>query len=103
AICPAAPSRCASHPRLATALGRLRAGAPFGALRWTATRAPDDRLEATLEAPDGARAVLWLEAGGGGGYRVEGEPSAALREGLRAALDALRAPKARAASPGGPT
>jgi MoaA/NifB/PqqE/SkfB family radical SAM enzyme len=83
-----------ADPRLAAGLRRLRAGAPFGPLCWSAIDANGSRVEVTLDGPDGERAVLWLERAGGGGYRVEGEPTAALEDGLREAMRALRrAPK----------
>lgn len=81
-----------ASPKLRAALRKLRGAAPFGALRWTAAAEAEGRLELTLEGPAGGRAVLWLEASGGGGYRVEGEASDALRDGLQALFGVLRGP-----------
>ena len=85
-----------ASPQLGAALRKLRAASPFEGVRWTRTEEVDGRVELTLQAIDGGRAVLWLEAAGGGGYRVEGEPTDALREGLRAVFGVLRAPARRA-------
>lgn len=73
-------------------LERLRRAAPFGGLRWTALEVGDDRLELLL-ASAGARARLWISHDGRprGGYRVEGEPDDVMIDGLRRAMQALRA------------
>ena len=77
-------------------LGRLRAHAPFGELRWesVATSEGGRRAEASFQGPGGERATVWLAEQGGratGGYRVDaGEPTPALVEGLRAVMAALR-------------
>jgi MoaA/NifB/PqqE/SkfB family radical SAM enzyme len=79
-------------------LRRLRVHAPFGALRWTATRVLDGgaRVEIDLAAPpdaSAATATVWLALRDGrpfSGYRVEPrEPPPAIVEGVRAVLDAL--------------
>jgi hypothetical protein len=70
---------------------RLRAGAPFGSLRWTALRHVDDRLELELVATE-ASATFWIAVRGGRprtGYAVRGEPCDALVDGLRAVMSAL--------------
>lgn len=77
---------------LAPALARLRAAAPFGALTWRSVSVDANRTELALDANDGSSAVLWLELTAGkprGGYRVEGEPTPALVEGLRAVMRTL--------------
>jgi MoaA/NifB/PqqE/SkfB family radical SAM enzyme len=85
--------------RLAQCLGRLRAKAPFGALRWRDVRvAPEGREAAVgLEAPDGNTVTLVLAVKGGGvagGYRL-GRPEASeeLAGALRGAMEALRGPR----------
>ncbi len=83
--------------RLAAAVHRLRAAAPFGALRWTALRRSDDRLELDLEAPDGATAVFWVGPTGAG-YRPGAAASDALVEGLRTLRAALVGPRAGSAA-----
>jgi MoaA/NifB/PqqE/SkfB family radical SAM enzyme len=80
---------------VAVRLARLRQAAPFGALRFAAidARGPG-RAEATFVGPHGERAIVWIgdEAGRGvGGYRVEGEATPALVDGLRAVMAALAA------------
>ncbi len=89
-------------PSLAAAIARLRAGAPFGELAWKAITLEGARAELSFEAPDASRAEVWIELRDGkprGGYRVEGEPSAALTDGLRAVLAALaNRPAPRAAA-----
>lgn len=98
------------RPALAGALARLRASAPFGALRWTEQRLAPERAELVLETPDAsARAVFFLDVSAGrgrSGYEVEGEPSEiprdVLREGLAALLRALAGGSApRAGAPSG--
>jgi hypothetical protein len=89
------------RPALAAALGRIRAAAPFGTLRWVEQRLSPERAELVLESPPsgdtpGPRAVFFLDvrpaARPASGYRVEGTPDDALREGLGALLAALRGP-----------
>lgn len=85
---------------LASALARLRAAAPFGSLRWIEQRLAPERAELVLETPDGgARAIFHLDVRAGrasSGYRVEGTPDDALREGLSALVAALRRAPAEA-------
>jgi MoaA/NifB/PqqE/SkfB family radical SAM enzyme len=77
-------------------LGRLRARAPFGLLGWRDVVMSEGgrRAEAIFDGPSGEQATVWLAEQGGkatGGYRVDaGEPTAALVEGLRAIMEALR-------------
>ncbi len=90
------------HPTLASALRRLRAAAPFGALAWAASRVLEEgaRVEVDLGSPGGAEATLWLSLDAGrpaGGYAVRGAPDEALVAGLREALGALRRPDRRGA------
>lgn len=85
--------------RLAQCLGRLRARAPFGALRWRDVRvAPEGREAAVeLEAPDGNTVTLALAVRGdgvAGGYRLArpvARPSRELVDAVRGAMEALRA------------
>lgn len=80
-------------PSVAQRLDRLRRAAPLGTLRWVETKRTDAGVEVALEGPAAERAVFYFEEDGGrprGGYRVEGEPTDALREGVRAAMVALR-------------
>jgi hypothetical protein len=77
-------------------VARLRAAAPFGSLRFRELHAKDGgaRAEALFVAPSGERAVVWLADDGGratGGYRLDGAPTPALVEGLRAVMAALGA------------
>lgn len=77
---------------LSSTIGRLRAAAPFGELTWRSLELAASRAELALDARDGSSALFWLELVQGkprGGYRVSGEPSAALVEGLRAVMRAL--------------
>jgi MoaA/NifB/PqqE/SkfB family radical SAM enzyme len=80
---------------VAVRLARLRSAAPFGALRFARIAVVSAaRAEATFVGPEGERAVVWLvdEAGrASGGYRVEGDATAALVEGLGAVMAALAA------------
>jgi MoaA/NifB/PqqE/SkfB family radical SAM enzyme len=101
---------------IALRLARLRQRAPFGALVWRdlIVQEGGSRVEAVFEGPAGERATVWLAETAGrpaGGYRVDANgstppggslggsqparaslgPSAALVEGLRAIMDALRA------------
>ncbi|MDF1561705.1 MAG: radical SAM protein [Deltaproteobacteria bacterium] len=82
--------------RLRGRLGRLRAAAPFGELRWTALELSVDgqRAELSLEGPEGARLTFWLaqeRSKPSGGYRVEGgEPGPATVEGLKILMGVLR-------------
>jgi len=82
---------------LSSTIGRLRAAAPFGELTWRSLELAASRAELALDARDGSSATLWLELAEGkprGGYRVSGEPSEALVEGLRAVMRTLaRAPR----------
>lgn len=90
------------RPLLVEALSRLRRAAPFGALRWVEQALAPDRAELTLASPGGARAIFWVDASArrpATGYRVEGEPDDALREGLGAVIAALRAPASVEARP----
>lgn len=85
----------AAAPSLAAAIDRLRAAAPFGSLRWRSLAVGDRRAELGLEAPNGASVTLWIELEDGrprGGYRVEGEPSDELVDGLRDVMRALARP-----------
>jgi len=83
-------------PTVLLRLARLRASAPFGELVWTHVRATDAgrRVELTLLGPATERATLWLaeDASGAaqGGYTLDGEPTAAVREGLGAMIAAMR-------------
>lgn len=89
------PRRAWLRPALADALARLRAAAPFGELRWAEQALSPERAELTFEA-GAARAVFWIDVREPlrpqTGYRVDGEPTAAIRDGLRALLAALRSP-----------
>lgn len=79
--------------KLAAALRRLRARAPFGPLTWEALDVQPGRLELALRGPARERATFWLALEDGrprGGYHVDGVATDALREGLGAALAALR-------------
>jgi MoaA/NifB/PqqE/SkfB family radical SAM enzyme len=76
-------------------LRRLRAAAPFAPLAWTDVRLAADgrRAELALRGPAGERATVWLAEEGRratGGYRVDGEATPALTEGLGALMAALR-------------
>jgi len=85
--------------RLAQCLGRLRAKAPFGALRWREVQVASEGREASvaLEAPDGNTVTLALAvkgAGVTGGYRLARPAGAASTEiagAVRDAMTALRA------------
>jgi MoaA/NifB/PqqE/SkfB family radical SAM enzyme len=85
--------------RLAQCLGRLRARAPFGALRWRDVRFTSEGREAqvALDTPDGNTVTLALvakDAGVVGGYRLArpvARPSAELIGAVRDAMEALRA------------
>jgi hypothetical protein len=83
---------------------RLREGAPYGALAWRDLVVSEGgrRAEAVFEGPAGERATVWLAEEKGrptGGYRVDrGEATAALVEGLRAIMAALRPRVEQAAS-----
>jgi len=85
----------ALHPSIRERLGRLRVFAPFGVLRWTATRVSDggERAEIELRGPEGEVAVVWLAWRDGrpsSGYRVEpAAPRPPIVESLRALLTAL--------------
>ena len=78
-------------------LGRLRRGAPFGALVWREVVVSEGggRAEAVFDGPAGERATVWMTETKGrpaGGYRVDvGSPTPALVEGLRAVVDVLLA------------
>lgn len=101
-IHPLGPSLAAAPAALVAAVERLRAAAPFGALRWRSIAVEGARAELALEAPDGAGATLWIELAGGkprGGYRVDGEPTEALASGLRAVMAALASRAERAPAP----
>lgn len=85
--------------RLAQCLGRLRARAPFGALRWREVRVASEGREASvaLEMPDGNTVTLALTVTGegvAGGYRLArpvARPSVALIDAVRGAMEAMRA------------
>ena len=85
--------------RLAQCLGRLRAKAPFGALRWRDVRVSSEGRAASvaLDAPDGNIVTLSLAVKGSGvagGYRLARpveHPEPALVEAVRGAIEALRA------------
>lgn len=80
------------RPSVARRLGRLRLASPLGPLAWTETTQDGARVEVKLRADDGGAAVLWLDEESGkpkGGYRVVGEPTPLLVEGLRVAMTAL--------------
>jgi len=85
--------RIALAPSVAARLDRLRRAAPFGPLRWVETKRTDAGVEVALEGPAAERAVFFFEEEAGrprGGYRVEGEPTDALRQGVREAMVALK-------------
>ncbi|MAQ16579.1 MAG: hypothetical protein CMN30_17520 [Sandaracinus sp.] len=74
-------------------LERLRAAAPFGNLRWAGSQRIPGGIEVALEGPEAERAVFFFAEAEGrprGGYRVEGPVTGALRDGVRAAMVALR-------------
>lgn len=85
--------------RLAQCLGRLRAKAPFGALRWREVRVTSEGREAAvaLETPDGNTVTLALTVNGAGvtgSYRLArpvAHPSVELIDAVRSAMEALRA------------
>lgn len=82
-----------TEAQLVAALVRLRARAPFGPLTWDALEVTPGRLELALRGPAEERATFWLALEEGrprGGYHVDGAATDALREGLGAALAALR-------------
>ena len=81
-------------PALADALARLRRRGPFGALRTVEQSLASERAELVLECPDGARATVWLDlrARPHLGYRLDGAPTAAMKEGLASMIHVLRAP-----------
>ncbi len=83
---------------VAARLARLREHAPFGALRWQDVLVTEGgkRAEASFEGPAGERATVWLHEANGraaGGYKLDGAPTPALVEGLRAVMGALGARK----------
>jgi len=87
------PDRIPLAPTVAARLDRLRRAAPFGQLEWVETRLVGDGVEIALEGPDAERAVFYFDENAGrpsGGYRVEGDPTDALREGVRKAMVALK-------------
>lgn len=89
---PGADAVAGLRPSVARRLARLRAAAPFGRTSWRTTRSISHGVEVGLESSDGARATLWLTdepSGPKGGYRVDGEPTPLLVDGLRAALRAI--------------
>ena len=85
--------------RLAQCLGRLRARAPFGALRWREVRVTCEGREASvaLDTPDGNTVTLALAVRGdgvAGGYRLARpvpQPQPELVDAVRGAMEALRA------------
>lgn len=85
--------------RLAQCLGRLRARAPFGALRWRDVRFAAEGREASvaLEAPDGNTVTLALAvkgAGVSGGYRLARPITGEQPELVGAVRDAMAALRA---------
>ena len=86
---------------------RLRQRAPFGALVWRDVTVTEGgaRAEVAFDGPAGERATLWLTETAGrpaGGYRVDaGGATAALVEGLREIMDALRVRPGPVARPAG--
>lgn len=96
---PVHPYAAALPARLRAPIARLRARAPFGGLRWTRLGFRDGRAQLEFEAL-GATVHLWIGVDEGrpaGGYRIDGEASDAVVEGLRAVMKELRAPSARVA------
>jgi hypothetical protein len=89
---PVHPLGRAAPPALRAPLERLRRAAPFGSVRWTELAVSDDRVELGLRS-EASTARLWIAWDGRprGGYRVEGEADEVLIEGLRRAMQALRA------------
>jgi MoaA/NifB/PqqE/SkfB family radical SAM enzyme len=94
---PSAPQSYAGLARtIAGRLARLRKAAPFGALVWREVIVSEAgaRAEILFDGPAGERATVWLSETNGraaGGYRVDdGGATAAVVEGLRAVMDALR-------------
>ncbi len=82
------------HPSIRERLGKLRVHAPFGVLRWIATRVLDggERAEIDLSGPGGERAVVTLSwrSGAANAYRVDPpSPPLAVVDGLRILLAAL--------------
>ncbi|HEY1691410.1 MAG TPA: radical SAM protein [Polyangiaceae bacterium] len=82
-------------PSIAARLDRLRAAAPFGELLWTETRLDESatHAEVVLRGADDATATIWLAREGArstGGYRLDGEASPAIVDGLGAAIHAVR-------------
>jgi hypothetical protein len=81
---------------IAVRIERLRRAFPFGALSWggVAVSEGGQRAEVSFDGPHGERIALWLAETAGrpaGGYRLDaGEATPAVRDGLRAILDALR-------------
>ena len=99
-------------PSIASRLARVRAHAPFGALRFrsVAVTAEGKRAELLFEVPDasGERVVVWLAEDAGratGGYRLahahaaEGAPSEALVRGIGEIMAALGRLPIRADAP----
>jgi MoaA/NifB/PqqE/SkfB family radical SAM enzyme len=85
--------------RIAACLARLRARAPFGALRWTDVALDTTGRAAVVSFADGVGTTVDVtlavrDGGIAGGYRLGGaaRPSPALAEGVRAVMDALRTP-----------
>ena len=94
AICPLGDDALQPpSPRVQSALLRFRRAAPFGSLEWATLTLEDDgrRARLTLKGA-GARVEAWVDAVGTGYRLVEGAASPAVRGGLRALFDALRAP-----------
>ncbi|MCC6644991.1 MAG: radical SAM protein [Polyangiaceae bacterium] len=89
---PGADAVVGLRPSVARRLGRLRAAAPFAGASWSRTRPVTDGVEVLLASGDGGRAALWLTEERGlprGGYRVDGDATPGLVDGLRAALRAI--------------
>jgi MoaA/NifB/PqqE/SkfB family radical SAM enzyme len=93
---PAPPPPTPVARTIGARLARLSHAAPFGLLVWREVIVSEGggRAEIVFDGPAGERAIVWLTETAGraaGGYRVDpGEPTAALVEGLRGVMDALR-------------
>jgi MoaA/NifB/PqqE/SkfB family radical SAM enzyme len=81
---------------IADALARLRRAALAGALSIVSQSLSRDRVELVLESADGGRALFFVEirasaaAPPRSGYSIDGSPTPALVDGLRALIAALR-------------
>jgi hypothetical protein len=90
----------AGDPLIRACLSRLRARAPFGALRWRDVILGDGGREATLRFEDGGGGAVEVSVAAAqravkGSYRL-GSPAPAktpeLAAGVRAVMDAMRTP-----------